>query len=135
MEGDIKKDNFQNELHSASSTLKRLNLILDAISHIHLNFGLRMEEKQTIKIELIRQFFINSVPLLEETEIKEIQDEILNLKPISKTGIKSGAHTTRQIYDPKLALELDKILIKLQTLTKKYFMPSGSQELKNKKSY
>jgi len=119
-------------IHSGSKTLDRLNDLLNAITGLHLDFNVARPEKQTIKIELVRQFFINSVVLLNKDDVEKLSKKILVLQPIFKTGIKSGSHARRQIFDPQLDLKLDKILIQLQVLLKSHLMPDTNKEGRKK---
>lgn len=133
VEEDRKGEDF-NDIHSGQSTLKRLDNILNAISSLHLNFDLKMNQKQTIKIELIRQFFISAVPVLERSDIEKYKSRVFQLKTSSKVGIKSGAHVNYQQFDKNLEVELDTILIELQILLKSTLMPTSKIQ-KNKKRW
>lgn len=133
MSTDEKKGDDFNDIHSGSSTLKRLDNILNAIGSLHLNFDLKMNQKQTIKIELIRQFFINAVPLLKKTDVEKYKPKVLKLKTSSKLGLKSGTQVSYQQFDKGLDEQLDDILIELQILLKDTLMPTSKIKINKKR--
>jgi hypothetical protein len=112
----------------AQDTLKRLGKILEEIKALSYRDDLTMEVRQAIKIGLLKQFFIQSSPLLPEEEVKNYKLETLKLK--SKV-VKTVQHqswdasivTGQQIiYDEELEFRLDEILIEIQMILQKLYL-------------
>lgn len=109
----------------AIATLMRLDSILKQIRGVASNYVQDSFEKQKIYLDLVKQFFINSIPLLDEEDVKDNKDKILNLKIKTKKEVKSGSQRVVYSYDKDLEKQLNDILIDLQTKLKKYFMPKS----------
>lgn len=109
----------------AIATLKRLDTILQQIRNNDTLYPHDSPEKQKSFIGLVKQFYINSVPLFpkEDKELKDLGDEILNLKIKKTTGIKGGGQTYVYIYTEELDKRLNQILIEIQLKLKRFFMP------------
>jgi len=117
----------------AIATLQRLSELLQEIKTISSDPEYPLEIRQSRKITLVKQFFIQATPLLPKEIIKECEKEILDLKPkiikrVQQDGwLSSSAQTYYEaIFDFNLDRILDEILIKIQSnlQKEKYFMPS-----------
>ena len=109
------------------ATLMSLRTTLDKIRDIEGRIDYPATERQRIKIGLVKRFYIDSSPLIENEEIIEKYEFILDLKPIEKIFIdnKTGKNNRRTVYCYALDKEMDKCLLKLQLelQKKRYFMP------------
>lgn len=127
------KSEVKAPFNMAINTLERLGNILVEIKQI-TNEDFSDSEKQKIKVNLVKQFFIQATPLLKVEDVKEKRREILKLSPkiikqfrnrVGDTPVPMGY---TNVYDIALENKLDGIIIDLQMLLQngKYFMPSGS---------
>jgi|TARA_Y100000034_G_scaffold50592_1_gene62314 hypothetical protein len=113
----------------AIATLERLSDILREINKVEQSL-LPLNKKQEHKVYLVRQFYIQSVPLLTENQREKTKD-ILDLLPIKKQIILNSAGSRSKeggmeiIYDLELEKKLNEALIKVQVCLQdeKYFMP------------
>ncbi len=121
----------------AISTLKALSLNLEEIRKLNYRVDLNLETIQTMKVGLVRQFFIRSSPLLPKLEVKKYQKEVLALKPYrepaySRMGFMTDRHFlgNKLTYNEYLDNRMDEILIELQLILQqeKYFMPTNQNE-------
>ena len=123
MDEKISKPDFQKEeegragaFNMAFDTLIRLGNILKDIELLN-RMALDPSMQQTIKINLVKDFFINASPLLKEEDVKKTTKVILKLKPISKQIInnETGLFVRNQIvYDENLDILLNTFLIDIQ---------------------
>lgn len=110
----------------AIATLMSLRQTLDSIRNIEGRIDFPAEERQRIKIELVKRFYVDSSPLLKETVINKYKD-ILKLKPVqfncvnSKTG--SGRVRIKYCFDLNEILDtyLQQLQVELQK--EKFYMP------------
>ena len=109
----------------AIATLKRLDTILQQIRAMDFHFSQSSAEKQKSYISLVKQFYINAVPLLKEEDVEEYKKEILGLDVKLKHTIISGVQKQKYLYNVELEIRLNEILIELQQKLKKFFMPKG----------
>ena len=148
-------DSFSNReqeapFNMAIATLKRLDLILIQIRQLHLIHDPDSISKQKAHIELVKQFYLNAVPLFDPaTEIKakkdkekkdkeskekkgddkklktmkELGEEILSFKMSRKSFIRNANQSVHEIYSYEKEIRLNEILCELQTKLKKFFMP------------
>ena len=111
----------------AIATLMSLRQTLDRIRDIEGRIDYPPEERQRIKIELVKRFYVDSSPLIFDDAIIEKYKYIINLKPIYFICVnKSNQKQSRKIkYSFDLNCQLDKCLLELQVelQKKKYFMP------------
>lgn len=130
-------DESQNAVFNmALDTLYRLGKILQEIKYLEFKTEYSLEIRQAVKIGLVKQFFVQASPLLDEKKIDEYKSEILSLKPkvvnvvSSKSMNNSKALGSQMVYDEQLGIRLDEILIELQISLqkKKYFMPTSDDE-------
>jgi len=112
----------------ALSTLEALRKILSDIKQISVDPYLTIETKQTLKIYLLKRFYVDSSPLLEDNIVEKYKN-ILNIKPkeipiISKENSQLTGKN-KVIFDFELEVTLDKHLINLQQelQKEKYYMP------------
>lgn len=107
----------------AIATLMSLRQTLDAIRNIEGKIDYPPEERQRIKIELTKRFFVDSSPLLYDDKIIKKFMPILDLQP---TGIVKGRKKKAVVkYSFELNKLLDEFLLKIQVelQKKKYYMP------------
>jgi len=137
---------FQNEgldeeqesakFNMALDTLKRLGKTLEEIKQLAYKIEYSIETRQAVKLGLIKQFFIQSSPLLPKDQVEKYKEEILSLKPAMVNVLKMGSMNntlysrTQIIYNEKLEIRIDEILIELQMILQKekYFMPPAEEE-------
>lgn len=116
---------YEAPFNMAVATLMRLDTILQQIRHLNYNSPFDSAEKQKAYLDLVKQFYINSIPLLPENKIGRFSF-LLNMQLKSKANVKNSNTKLLLRYDPSLNTRLDDTLIQLQKLMKKYFMPSGT---------
>jgi len=109
----------------AVATLMRLDKILQHFTTIELNFPSDSAEKQKIKLNLTKQFLLNSTTLLSMNEVKKFRERINNIFIQKKFVVKGGIQKHIYVYDEKLEKELDEILEEIQDCSRKYYMPKG----------
>jgi len=111
----------------AVATLMSLRATLDKIRDIEGRIDYPAEERQRIKIELLKRFYVDSSPLIYDKNILDKYKDILSLKPISIIYInKSNQKRTERIkYSFELNEKIDRFLLELQLeiQKKKFFMP------------
>lgn len=116
----------------AIATLKRLDIILQQIRNLDLIYTYDSPEKQKSYINLVKQFYINAIPLFpkvdKDTEADAMSEKILNLKIVRKNMIKSGSQTYNHIYSEELDKTLNQILIEIQIKLRKFFMPTNRDD-------
>lgn len=111
----------------AIATLMSLRNTLDKIRDIEARIEFPPEERQRIKIELVKRFFVDSSPLIYDPVVLKKFMYVLELK--SKEVIKvdggSGKAKKRIVYDFELNKNMDVALLNLQIelQKKKYYMP------------
>lgn len=110
----------------AVATLMRLDSILQQIRNLNYLYPFDSATKQKTILELVKQFYINSVTLLKPENVQQFEN-ILNLRVDEKIKIVNGVQKTIPVYTPSLDLKMNKILIELQQLLRKYFMPKGKE--------
>ncbi len=110
----------------AIATLLSLRNTLDRIRDIEGMIDYPAEERQRIKIELVKRFYVDSSPLIEkETTIKKYEF-ILDLKPFKYYSVnRMGNKHLRIKFSYELNKELDTCLrdLQLELQKGKYFMP------------
>ena len=122
----------------AIATLERLGNLLTEIKNISLGVmpGNRPinsnGEIQHIKYKMVKQFFVQSVPLLKDADEKIILSRLNKIKPIyvnymQKSNNKLGFTKVGDIpyYSEVIENALDDILIKIQNFLQRdgFFMP------------
>ncbi len=118
----------------AIATLKRLDEILVEIKTASSMTVLDPVISQSIKINLVRQFFLNAIPLLEEKDIKRFRKTIFSLRETKRKKISNSAYGESKVgemvsvYDYRMDLYLDNILVEVQLALQKnrFFMPSSN---------
>jgi len=111
----------------AIATLMSLRNTLDHIRDIEGRIDYPPEERQRIKIELVKRFFVDSCPLINNSEIINSFKSILQLRPIEIIAVNNFNSKQRKkiIYSYELNQQLDLHLLNLQVQLQKnkYFMP------------
>jgi len=123
------------KFNMAIDTLKRLSRILEDIKNVTYS-SISVETKQILKIDLVKQFFIQASPLLKDEYVKTKKDEILEIKPATVDKIESPSMKASRFkgtfvkYDNNLNNKLDLLLIEIQQELQKdkYFMPPVEEE-------
>ena len=116
----------------ALSTLERLSDILREIRVLSTQYFLPPEVKQNQYLQLVKQFFLNAVPLIPKEKVKEYQVKMETLEAREVNLIQRGATGTtnyqgkKAVYDKELEKNLNNFLVDLQLELQelKYFMPS-----------
>ena len=110
----------------ALSTLEAIRKILCHIEEVSISTNIQDDIKQKMKINLVKRFYVDSAPLLDEKTVEKYKD-ILKLKPKTLKIISEGKLTKYEkvIYDFDLEIKLDNYLIELQIelQRKNYYMP------------
>lgn len=109
----------------AVATLMRLDTLLQNLRMIDFLYTSDSAEKQKAHISIVKQFYINAIPLLQDEDIKSYKDRVLKVELKTSSRIRSGNQSVKYYYDKKIELQLNEILIELQQKLKKYFMPIG----------
>ncbi len=111
----------------AIATLMSLRQTLDHIRNIEARIDFPPEERQRIKIELVKRFYVDSSPLLFDETILEKHKDILDIEPTMFVCIdaRTGKRTKRIKYSFELNKILDQCLLALQVelQKKKFYMP------------
>ena len=110
----------------AIATLLSLRLTLDKIRDIESDVMLPPEERQRIKIELVKRFYVDSTPLLEDKPTIIKYEYILSFRPqLVKVYGRDGKLSNRIRYSYDLNYKLDICLREIQRelQKRKYFMP------------
>ena len=111
----------------AIATLMSLRNTLDRIRDIEGRIDYPAEERQRIKIELVKRFYVDSSPLIFDSKTLEGYKYILKIKPVEFMCVnKSNQKQTKRIkYSYELNEELDQMLLELQVelQKRKYYMP------------
>ena len=128
--GDYRYWDEEVPFNMAVATLMRLDAILKEIRNLNYLYPRDSAEKQKSYIELVKQFYLNAIPLLKDEDSEKYKEEILGMQIKKKAGIKSGTQTCSYIYDSKIDYRLNEILIELQQKLKPYFMPKGKDPSK-----
>lgn len=126
MELDYAQDS-KAPFNMAIATLMSLRATLDAIRSIESRIDYPPEERQRIKIELVKRFYVDSSPLIFDQTILNKYEFILDIQPIEFIcGNRNNQRQKRKIkYSFELNKKLDECLLKLQVelQKKKYYMP------------
>ena len=111
----------------AIATLMSLRATLDRIRDVEGRLDFPAEERQRIKIELVKRFYVDSSPLIFDSIILKKYEHILDLEPqrVIKVSRSNQKQKKSIIYSFKLNKEMDMCLLNLQIelQKKKYFMP------------
>jgi len=131
-------DSFSNReieapFNMAIATLKRLDLILIQIRQLHSQYTPDSNIKQKAHIDLVKQFYLNAIPLFDVEKEKEKEDgkksmkelgkEILELNMERKSKISNGNQSVGEIYSYDKEIRLNEIMVDLQFRLKRFFMP------------
>ncbi|MHA2019063.1 MAG: hypothetical protein ACTSXY_12415 [Promethearchaeota archaeon] len=115
----------------AVATLMRLDAILTDIKNIvreglSKNSRLQLVEAQRIKYNLVKQFFIQAIPLLRKDDIESLKKDLegvsFNTKELSEIEKRKVATS----YSPKLENKMNDFLMEIQLKLQasgNYFMP------------
>jgi len=120
-----KRSDIEAPFNMAIATLRRLDAILQQIRFNDVIYPRDSPEKQRAYIGLVKQFYINAVPLFpkDDKDFKKLGDEILNTKVLKTQGIRSGSQAIGYIYSEDLEKKLNLFLINIQIKLRKFFMP------------
>ena len=137
---DDREENNEREkapFNMAIDTLRRLGKILEKVTEISTSSLFLPAQRQEIKINYVKQFFVQASPLLRKEIIKEYKPRVDKLKPvtikrvINRTGNTSLYDGFEIIYNHKLEIELNQILVELQISLAEdgYFMPPSDEDM------
>lgn len=114
----------------ALATLMRINSIIELIGRVNL---MGEERSQFIKLDLIKQLFIQSIPLINKQETKDaLKKKIddLKLPEPKKIFDLNGTFVRYEVtFDSKAEAALDKLEVDIQEALQAegaYFMPTRS---------
>jgi len=111
----------------AIATLMSLRNTLDRIRDIEGRIDYPPEERQRIKIELVKRFYVDSSPLIFDESTLEKYNYILDIKPNGIICVSNSTQKKRNkvIYSFELNKKLDECLLGLQIelQKRKYYMP------------
>src|SRR3990167_4349463 len=91
----------------AISTLMRIDRVLVKITDVSSDFTLPTNIKQSIKVNLVKQLFVQATPLLKSNIVKDFKEVIDKLKAnefdvaLGKGGM-TRKMEKRTVFDPKL---------------------------------
>jgi len=123
--GDDYKQESKAPFNMAIATLMSLRYTLDRIRDIEGRIDYPASERQRIKIELVKRFFVDSSPLLGEDGSNKYK-YVLDFKPMQVIKVnKIGEQKKVTIYSMELNKKLDESLLEIQIELQKskYFMP------------
>lgn len=115
----------------ALDTLKRLSDIFREFTQISMDLTIPDNLRQSKKISLVKSFFLNAAPLLQEDKVREFQPQVFSLKckevkVVSRTeGKEDKVSGFRIMFDQELNDKVDNLIleISLALQKEKYFMP------------
>ena len=111
----------------AIATLLSLRNTLDHIRDIEGRIDYPPEERQRIKIELVKRFYVDSAPLIEDENVIEGYKDVLDIEPqeIISVNRNNQKQKKKTIYSQELNKKLDNVLLKLQLELQKgkFYMP------------
>ena len=111
----------------AIATLMSLRQTLDHIRNVEGQINYPAEERQRIKIELVKRFYVDSAPLIMDDPVIKKYKYVLDLEPeIFLCGNNKTSKQYKKIkYSFELNKKLDTALLNLQVelQKKKYYMP------------
>lgn len=112
----------------ALATLMRINNIIELIGRVNL---MGEERSQFIKLDLIRQLYIQSIPLINKQDkkdaLKKKIDELKLPEPKKIYDLNGTFVRYEVVFDNKSEAELDKLEVEIQEALQAegaYFMPS-----------
>jgi len=119
----------------AVASLMRLDAILTDIKNISLTQStnnLSRSSGQHLKLKLVKDFFLQSVPLIKPENLEEIKNKVFALKP-SYRDLKKDNPSLGKIpaFSETLETSLDEMLIEIQVILQSngVFMPSKKDRL------
>lgn len=137
-EGQVRE--VEAPFNMAIATLKRIDIILQQIKQLYNQYPHGTLERQKAHIDLVKQLYLNSVPLLENVrdsidkkkkedhaKFDALEKEILGIQVTQKCIIKSGSQRRIERYSYDLEKRLHEITAELQKKLKRFFMP-GKRE-------
>lgn len=125
--GDEYAQDSKAPFNMAIATLMSLRNTLDRIRDIEGRIDFPPEERQRIKIELVKRFYVDSSPLLFDKPILKQYEYVLDIEP--KVFICVDTKTNKQTKRIKYSFELNKLLdqcllsLQVELQKKKYYMP------------
>ncbi len=130
MENSIDKAKSSSAFNMAISTLERLSKILDDIKIVSVQTPIDQNKSGTgqhIKIEYVKQFYIQAVPLLKEPDEKSLKPKLDKIQPQywKKTNPYDNHVEYISKYNYKIECMLNNLLIEIQNCLQRdgFFMP------------
>lgn len=137
-EGQVRE--VEAPFNMAVATLKRIDIILQQIKQLYNQYPHGTLERQKAHIDLVKQLYLNSVPLLENVrdsinknqkdnhlKLDNLEKEILGIQVKKTYIIVSGNQRRIEGYSYNLEKRLHEITAELQKKLKRFFMP-GKRE-------
>lgn len=118
--------------NAAVATLMRLDSVINqmGITSMAMAQGITPEGNGLhMRFNLLRQLFIQSCPLLNEKDEKELKPKVMGLAPPqskSKTDSYGNVTSSGIMYDQKLDMAIDELEMEIENALQSegYFMPS-----------
>jgi len=107
----------------AIATLMSLRQTLDGIRNIEGRIDYPPEERQRIKIELVKRFFVDSCPLLFKEDIINQFIDILDIQPAGIIKGKKRKPIIKYSYELNKILDSHLLKIQVELQKQKYYMP------------
>jgi len=118
----------------AIATLMRLDAILTDIKNIAMeglskSSKINMQESQRIKFNLVKQFFIQSIPLLKKEQINSLKEKLNNITFPELENNNLVNYKKQKIansYNPTMDKKMNNFIINVQLKLQEagnYFMP------------
>lgn len=114
------------KFNMALATYKRLDNILIQMTMLSINVP-DFTRRCQIKFQLLKQFNISSIPLIEKSVYKQrIKEELNKVSQLFHIRSNQANKTSRVICDPCTEDRIDEVLAMIQEILqeKKIFMPS-----------
>lgn len=125
-------DPIKAPFNMAIATLERIHNILTKIASISSDPIIPSDVKQSIKVQLVKDLFIQSCALLKPKVEQDIRKDFLELQPKSLQIIQSNGYGSykktdqqKEVYDWELEKKLNTLILKVQRelYYENYFMP------------
>jgi len=125
--GDDYSQDTKAPFNMAIATLMSLRNTLDRIRDVEGDQNIPPKERQRIKIELVKRFYVDSSPLIMKEAILKKYEHILGIRPAEVITVNKSNQKQKKIviFSYELNEKLDRCLLNLQVELQKnkYYMP------------